>query len=491
MNERNKKILRYSFILIMIGSLIFAAILFFILQKKLIDQKNFSSSKNNQNTNEKNEISSSKIDQDILNVIKTILKSPYLDLNDIDKKNEIGKYNFLQVLKNNYERLIRAYKNEKVKFSRLEENQNSDTIGTNHETNIRKLKFEAKLTKKFIELVIFLIEKDLLNIIKLKLNAILDITVRNVANLKDYNELLKHVETPLTELLHILGVLAFKYKIFIHKIFFENTFGKYVSLDIWLDSLDFFSAWSHEAYQMLLKLNKDQICNFITKTSLVRTMSKEFNFEDKIYSDFLSFLFKNNDLKSKNYLLEKNTLADIDLTKNYYKIITNEYCRNEINKPSNFCLEEKYFSKDVYTRKENAHPEEEFFFTTYLVNYFNNLKYKLFNSKVILYCYEKFNNGLELRKFLNVENMSDDERKNKIFEFLEQLTKFNDQKLLYIVLKNVYLYLFKCSEMNEYSQVEISNHIKVFINAIRKIENEEVEMFIFILKSIYEKKTKK
>ncbi|KAM0673875.1 hypothetical protein GVAV_002713 [Gurleya vavrai] len=151
-------------------------------------------------------------------------------------------------------------------------------------------------------------------------------------------------------------------------------------------------------------------------------------------------------------------------------------------------MEEFKFNDDDNADLENKFPAEKFYFPSIIANYFNNFKYKIFNSKVILYCYEKFNTSENLIKFLNLDKLSENDRKVRISKFLDHFIKFNDQKFIFLLIRRFYIFLFHCQEMQEYTQKQITSSIKLALKDLLEISKKDFEMFAYLLKTFNEKK---
>ncbi|KAM0673876.1 hypothetical protein GVAV_002714 [Gurleya vavrai] len=290
---RKTKIIKYVCITVLIVSFIIAAILFFFIQKKLKDNKNIKSA---ENLNEKNEINFETTNKELNKTIKTILNSPFSNTKNINEKIKNGNYVFLKNLKDYHERLDRYYKSENVKSSRQTQTDNTE----DYNKHVKKMEFGAKLTEDLIEVINFMIEKDLLNILKLKLNTIINEIIQNIANFKSVDDLYQHIQIPLDELLHIIGSLAFKYKNFLQNLFFYTSFGQYGGFGNMLESLNKFSIWSHETYKDLLDLKSDQMKRLKVQLENIKTRSKTSYSATKIHDKADEFLFEFNKIKNDN-----------------------------------------------------------------------------------------------------------------------------------------------------------------------------------------------
>ncbi|KAM0673877.1 hypothetical protein GVAV_002715 [Gurleya vavrai] len=459
--------------IILISSLISAVVLIVVIHHKL---KN----KSNQNPFQKNKFKYETNYKEMQKIIKTILESPFSDIKIIDEKTDNENFVFLKNLYVNHKQLQSLYNNERI-ISLKQRDANK----VNHNNYVEQIKSEINLSKDFLELINFMIEKNLLNDLKSKINFLIDDIIENISNFKNVNDMFKHIEIPLNEILHIIGSLAFKYKNFLQKMFFNTSFHKCSSFAAMILSLKYFGIWSNGTCKELLKFKNEQLNRLIFQIKNIRLKDNQSYDSENIHDDVIEFLFKNDKIKIDNYFLIKTKEEDIEATESIYKNIINQSLYDETNESNNYLIKEYGFSDDKFT---NQPPEKKIFFSYIIFDYFNNFKYKIFNSKVILYCFEKSTIGKNLEKYLNVERMTEKDRKDKILKFLERFIKFNEQEFIHLFMDRFYIFLYRIQKMKEYSQDQIEDFIKTAIDPLLEIKKEDFEMFAYLIKTFKEKK---
>ncbi|KAM0675839.1 hypothetical protein GVAV_000614 [Gurleya vavrai] len=386
---------------------------------------------------------------------------------------------FLVSIRNYHKILSSQLKNEKSKFLRLNHlNKHQPHIESKNKENIeylelyKRIKTEKQMTKIFFKMYNFLLKKNRLFLLGLRMKYLIHVIVMKKNYFENIKDFLQLIENPLEEFLYDLGSLAFKFKDLFGILFSDTQFGKYENFQLLINSTMEFNIWSQKIFKVLTEMNKDQLKTFVTKINQATNRHNDNHNIDKIFEDFNKFLFNQRYIESENYFLGNDRSEYIDTTKNIFNSIP-----KEILKKDNLTLNDYNFEKDeLVVDRINFWKEKNFIYFE-IVDFIINLKYKLFNAKMIFYSIERLNMGKNLSKFGS---------KLFVLDFLTKIITVNEGKMLYTIIYELLCFLNKCSEMKNHSMTNVYSYIDILKKNLSKIDDDEVKTFLYIVKVMIE-----